>query len=84
MEFGNVYVDWITENNNGFEDVSIVSMVRDYGHFWGTHVVNGWVKEVFCAKKIMSPLAQFAGSPTVGKEMDVSLESSVKLGLAFE
>ncbi|SVB94504.1 uncharacterized protein METZ01_LOCUS247358 [marine metagenome] len=32
----------------------------------------------------MSPLAQFAGSPKVGKEMDVSLESSVKLGLAFE
>tara|TARA_B100001167_G_scaffold169356_1_gene119494 strand:- start:52 stop:177 length:126 start_codon:yes stop_codon:yes gene_type:complete len=41
MEFGNVYVDWITENNNGFEDVSIVSMVRDYGHFLETHVVNG-------------------------------------------
>ena len=41
MEFGNVYVDWITEKNNGFEDVSIVSMVRDYGHFLGTHVVNG-------------------------------------------
>ena len=33
MEFGNVYVGCITENNNRVEDVSIVSMVRDYGHF---------------------------------------------------
>ena len=41
MEFGNVYVGCITENNNGVEDVSIVSKVRDYGHFWETHVING-------------------------------------------
>ena len=41
MEFGNVYVGCITENNNRVEDVSIVSMVRNYGHFWETHVVNG-------------------------------------------